>query len=914
MKLRKILFLMLSALAITPAAAQDSIRTSLVTCEPGTLVYEVYGHTAIRVENLTRGTDLVYNYGMFDFSTPHFIWRFSLGQTEYFVSAQRFGGFMREYDARGSKVWVQELDLTPEGHRALASALAFNSLPENRMYHYDFLYNNCASMALDKIEESADGPITYCLPDSAMTFRQLLHEGNSFEPWNKFAVDLVLGSEADRPITVRQASFSPLRLMQMASMSEITDTAGTVRPLVKSVTVLEPSADKVMPSCLLDPMQTMMLLFLLTLAVCCLEWFLRKAIWGYDIFLFGLQGVAGLLIAFLYFLSEHPAVDTNWLVICLNPLPLVCLPFLVHNIRKKQMDLFLILDFIVCLVFVLCVRILPQEIHPATLVLIGTFALRALSDSLMLIGQNHKTTYAKKSVVKVLLPALLLLAAAPSNAQSKVQNKAPKLVVGIVVDQLDGTILERLMPQFGNDGFRLLQTEGYYRTNVSFDFDGADRASALASIWTGSSPYYHGIVGEKWLDRSTLAVTGAVDDSQESGINTIYRSSPKHLSAANLADVMFIESNASAIICSVAAERDAAILAAGHEADAVLWINDTDCQWAGTSYYGGMPYWAVDANMEPWQKAEWKPRYPEGNYLRTGKPFESFSYSFGRGETVNFKTSPLANDKVTDMALRSIRRLALEMGNSPSLLAVTYYAGGLAHKKVGIESTELQDTYIRLDKNIAELISGVEKIMGAGNTVYFLTSTGYTDTSVPDLSQTRVPKGTVSMERAAALLNLYLSAIHEQGEYITAAYGHDMYLDRKMIEDRGLSLHTILEDCKDLLLQMSGIRNVLTQRDMLSGNLNDAAMRRRNALNVDCSGDLIIEVSPGWTITDSFNSDGSYVSRSSRAFPVILYGAGIHAEVNHEPISASFLASTLAYMLGVSTPPACSEKPLTNLR
>ena len=146
------------------SAQSDSIRISLLTCEPGSSIYELYGHTAIRVQDFINGRDIVFNYGLFDFSTPHFIWRFSLGQTDYLLGAGRIGPFMDEYDARGSKIWSQELNLTSQENVRLYSLLLENSLPQNREYRYNFLYGNCATMALDKIEESISGIVRYPQP------------------------------------------------------------------------------------------------------------------------------------------------------------------------------------------------------------------------------------------------------------------------------------------------------------------------------------------------------------------------------------------------------------------------------------------------------------------------------------------------------------------------------------------------------------------------------------------------------------------------------------------------------------------------------------------------------------------------------------------------------------------------------
>ena len=156
---RKLLSILSAMIFLFPGvkAQNDSINAYLLTCEPGKAIYELYGHTAIWIEDAGNGTDVVFNYGLFDFSTPHFVWRFSLGKTDYILGATRLRHFLREYSECGSEVFAQQLNLTQDETRRLYDLLVMNSRAENRVYRYNFLYNNCATMALDKIEESING-------------------------------------------------------------------------------------------------------------------------------------------------------------------------------------------------------------------------------------------------------------------------------------------------------------------------------------------------------------------------------------------------------------------------------------------------------------------------------------------------------------------------------------------------------------------------------------------------------------------------------------------------------------------------------------------------------------------------------------------------------------------------------------
>ena len=906
--------------ALRAGALTDSITTSLVTCSPGTLIYEVYGHTAIRVTNHTQNTDKVYNYGLFDFNSPHFLFRWLKGETDYFVGAMPWDAFLSEYMSRGSSVYLQELNLDGAGHRRLDSLLQENCKPQNRMYRYDFLSNNCATMALDKIEEAFGVPVNYILPDTALTYRSLLHQYNGAEPWNEFGVDLITGAEADLPITFRQAAFAPMRLLQLAGTATLAgtaDTTGTSVPLIRDCSEIKPPASLVFPECLITPAQAMMLLFLTTLLLCCIEWNTKKTFWIYDIVLFGIQGIMGVVIAFLYFFSSHPTTQSNWLLICLNPLPLLCLPFLIYNRRHNYFDLFLPVNFIILILFIIFHKRIPQSIHPATLILFAALALRSIGDLHMAYKNGIKGFFFKPRFKRMLTAALLVVAGSTAQAASPAGGTShPKLVVGIVIDQLDREYVERLMPLFGNDGFKRFLDNGYYCPDTEFEYDCPDAASAIASVYTGTVPFYHGIVGGHWMDRKSQMIIGAVDDSNAGGINTIEHSSPKRLQVMSLADEMKISSDGKSVICAIASNRDAAILSGGHEADAVLWMNDIDGQWSSSAYYGRFPSWANSINNEIWSRKVWKPVLPTSLYINDSprRLSDTFSHSFSRSDICSYKTSSLANDDVLRMALESFKAMEMGIDSNPDLLAVTFYAGGFNNEPPSVSSMELQDIYVRLDRDIADLTRLISASIGLDNVLFFMTSTGCKNREEPEIKDTRMPSGTVSMERVSALLNLYLSALYERGQYIIAYSGDNLYLDRTLIERQNIPVSKIMSDCSDFLLQVAGVKSVITQRDLISGNLSSEMIRKRNGLNYDCSGDIMIEITPGWKLVDDKSHTSRIERRSESHFPVVFYGAGIRPEVSHDRIKASAIASTVAWLLGIQPPVACVTSPLINIK
>jgi hypothetical protein len=916
MKKRLTAFLAALMLLLQGAKAQtDSINAYLLTCEPGKAIYELYGHAAIWIEDVGNGTDVVFNYGLFDFDTPHFVWKFTLGQTDYILGATRMRSFLHEYKERGSEVFAQQLNMTQDETHKLYSLLIENSRPENREYRYNFLYNNCATMAIDKVEQSINGTVSYPKSDQPQTFREILTEHTRVRPWSEFAVNLIIGAEGDRPAGYRQEAFAPLHLMEIASKAVITDTAGISRPLVISSTELaHPDHDVDFGNPLFTPVQVMMIILMAIILVSLLGWYRNKPYWLTDAILFGIQGVGGIVIAVMFFFSEHPTLGSNWLVICLNPLPLIFLPFVIHRIRKGRVPIFLIADFAVCLSFLVLTSVIPQKIDTATLIAIAVFALRAFSTSLFMIFR--KVTGAVPSSFKSRLSMFILLLAASATSMKAADEKRPKLVVGIVIDQLDNQTLQMMMPLMGNDGLSKIWIDSYNRDNVTFDFDNSDRASAVASIYTGASPFQHGIVAGRWMNRKTLMASSPLDDGNSSGINTIEHTSPQKLLATNLADEMKLESEGRSKICAIAAYRDAAVLAAGHEADVCIWMNHDDGKWASSDYYGSLPEWVNKLNDSILPRYTWQPSRLASDYIRiTGQDQgHTFSHNIRQDSGEDMLTSPFSNDWVNAAAIAALDGMNLGRDDTPDLLSLTYYAGNFRHGNNSISSIELQDIYLRLDYNIAGLIKEINDRIGIDNVLFFITSTGYADYSAPDLASTRIPTGTVNMERAVALLNLYLSAKYGSEQYIETYFHNQIYLNHRLIEDKGVAMHEILDNSVDLLVQMSGVRNVILLRDLMSTIPDQDAARRRNAYNNSYTGDIIIEAIPGWGITDVNEDITEYRRPTPQPFPMILYGNGIRGEINHEPISVSVLIPTVCNILRCNAPNASYSNPLIGLK
>ncbi len=376
----------------------DSLRVSLLTCEPGLEAYERFGHTALRVIDAVNEQDWVFNYGTFSFEEPNFIWRFMMGEGSYFLDVMPYAIFEEHYLYEGRSITEQCIRLLPEERLSLYYALVENLRPENVRYRYNFLYDNCTTRAVRQIENAA-GQVVYALPDDAKgkTFRTIIHEATEKAPWSQFGIDLLLGEEVDRPINTEQYFFSPLYAQRLMATGKRVGVHGVPENLVEQ-TVFVPAeattemlADHPSP---FTPLMAMALLLVLVFAMSVLSWKRKRMFALVDVSLLLTQAVEGSIIALLFFCSAHPAVGSNWLVVWLNPLPFVGLLLRYAGRRTPLRSYYHPFSAILLSISLLAMPFLPQE-FPLPVYL---FASALLLHSLTAVLVEGKPTLHNKNL------------------------------------------------------------------------------------------------------------------------------------------------------------------------------------------------------------------------------------------------------------------------------------------------------------------------------------------------------------------------------------------------------------------------------------------------------------------------------------------------------------------------------------
>ncbi len=367
--------------------APENTQISLLTCSPGDLIYELFGHTAVRIQDDSHKLDFVVNYGLFDFDQPHFIYRFVRGKTDYTVGVNYTRSFIQSYAERGSSVTESILNLTLSEKQDLLNRLNENLQPDNRIYRYNFIYNNCATKVRDIFEMSIKHKLSYPTHVDSYSFREAIMLYTDKAPWSQLGFDLCLGAGADRTATQREMLFLPEILGETYASAMLTDSTG-IYPLCLQTSQIIPE-NKEKGSAWFSPTLCAYLLLLLVLYA---SFFLNKhKIWlkRMDVLLFTINGIGGCIILFLILYSQHPFTGQNYNILWMNPLTLFPLITCIFPFMKKINGLFYLGATVMFLGFVIVMPILPQVFNLAVLPWVLTLLLRSylrLSD----IRKRHK--------------------------------------------------------------------------------------------------------------------------------------------------------------------------------------------------------------------------------------------------------------------------------------------------------------------------------------------------------------------------------------------------------------------------------------------------------------------------------------------------------------------------------------------
>ncbi len=520
---------------------------------------------------------------------------------------------------------------------------------------------------------------------------------------------------------------------------------------------------------------------------------------------------------------------------------------------------------------------------------------------------------------KVLASLLLSLVIVPTGV--KAQSDAPRLVVGITVDQLRSDYLNALQHLFSEKGFKLVMQEGVVCEDVLFDFPYLDRAVSTAAIHTGTIPFYNGIVAEEVFDKFTRKERSILYDDQFMGNGTTDYFSARSLLVSTLSDEIKIVGNGLGRVYSIAPDASTAIMSAGHIANSALWIDDETGRWVTTTYYTDAPAFV----LHPYYKhspsntiatLSWSPMYASDRY--TAMPYQIPPYRFTHtispkehNRFAIYKTTPMVNDAVTDVSIEILSSASLGKRDQLDMITIGYTLAPYNNGTVQKYGLELQDAYVRLDANLTRLFQAIDSSVGLENTVVYITSTGYFTGEGREPSFYKIQSGEFYPKRAVSLLNLYLMAIYGHGDWVTGYSHNQIYLNREFIKERNIELEEVRDKAAQFLIDMEGVQDVYTQHRILLRSTNEHTDRLRRGMSSTLSGDIFIELVPGWEIVYENQADTrQYIRHNAVSAPFMLLAPNVPAQKIEHPIDVTSIAPTVSRVLRIRAPNGCTTRPL----
>lgn len=356
---------------LTRAQVADSADVYLLTCAPGNATYSIYGHTALRINVRGSNFDRVYNWGIFDFSTPHFAFRFAKGRLDYMLGTYGYDRFVNEYFSEGRSVWSQKINLTTAEKEKLFGLISENLKPENVKYRYDFFFDNCATRIRDILAASVSDSLIYPVKEKAQTFRQLIDPKQKVLPWIDFGADMLLGLQADRKATPADEMFLPDHLKDNLSASVVIHNNNREPILGEAVTIVDlPPASSGAPIWM-----PQLVFYLILLYVILVTFVIGMPLLGRitDIVLYIIYSILALLLIFTNFFSEHDALHYNILILGINPLIPVLLGFILANRKAIKLSR---IAFVISILWVPVSLIAGQGINPALIPLVLIITVR----------------------------------------------------------------------------------------------------------------------------------------------------------------------------------------------------------------------------------------------------------------------------------------------------------------------------------------------------------------------------------------------------------------------------------------------------------------------------------------------------------------------------------------------------------
>lgn len=514
----------------------------------------------------------------------------------------------------------------------------------------------------------------------------------------------------------------------------------------------------------------------------------------------------------------------------------------------------------------------------------------------------------------------------------------PKLVVGIVVDQMRYDFLYRYWNKYSNGGFKYLLKQGRSFENMHYNYVPTFTGPGHAAVYTGTTPAYNGIVANDWFDRKLNRAVYVVEDTK---VNTVGseskfgKMSPDHLLTTTITDELEMFTNDRSKVIGIALKDRGAILPAGNMADAAYWYDPSIGGWITSSFYvEQLPAYVQNFNdkklADAYLNQVWNPLFPLDEYTESTADDTHYEVAY-RGETKpvfphDLKTirtaydfgllsrTPFGNTFTTDFALEVIEKEEMGKDAITDFLAVSFSSTDYVGHQFGINAIETEDTYLRLDLELKRLFQYLEKNIGKSNFVVFLTADHGVVNAPAYLADQKIHTGGFQHTNFEQALKTYLNNEYGNETWVSAYTDQQVYLNRDLIKEKKISLVEMQNKVVEFTRGYEGVADAVPAHQMAVSALGNLMFQKiQRGFDYDRSGDVMIVLEPQW-IDDDNAMKGGTTHGSSYAYdthvPFIIWGKEIVAGATNQEAFITDIAPTLANYLRIMEPSGCTGKVL----
>ena len=530
----------------------------------------------------------------------------------------------------------------------------------------------------------------------------------------------------------------------------------------------------------------------------------------------------------------------------------------------------------------------------------------------------------------------------------------PKLVVGIIVDQMRYDFLERYEDTFGEEGFKRLMCEGYSFDNNHFNYVPTVTAAGHASIYTGVTPSEHGIIENLWYERATEGLVSNVEDTTVRLVGSVLENpigySPNRLATGTITDQLREQSNSKSKVISISLKDRGAILPGGKKANAAYWQDweTSPGHFVSSSYYmETLPSWVVNYNKKDrankYLNRTWKTLLPINDYVASapddnpherllrGKETPTFPYDLKEmralydGDPRYYQmlwVTPFGNAITREFAVEALKSESLGKDEYVDMLCVSFSTPDVAGHTFGPQSVEVQDIYLRLDLEIAEFLETLDKVVGEDNYVVFLTSDHGVQPVVSYLKANNQEAGLAVIPQFEHGLSFILNQEYGALKWISYFGNNQIYLNHELIQEKGHSLEDMRQSVVDYMKEQPGVRFALTPDDLDSFEDPSGQIQMvKNGYFPGRSGDVILVYDESIMPTLDYRTPVTKVRGANHGsgyaydthVPLLWYGKGIPKGSSSRKVKPTDIAPTLGHFLNLKDTGAMSGEPLVEI-